>query len=389
MYRSVDICDLDRLRQVVSEAEEHWKQPLTGIFHLAGEGNLERHWKVMDRHWVKVESIGTFEGMFAPKVYGTWTLFELIKNRPEVLFVAFSSVLSLFGGATSSAYSAAGSFLDCYCEARRNTSHPRTYCFNWTAWDDVGMSEAGPASVAEAFRNMGYSAMSPSQALDSMIAGLLRKQHQLAIGLDLASPHVQRHTAQRPAPLRVLSGYYTLSASSGLTLNKDGIEVRDRFGSKTQCRLVNVPPAALADINTTSPNGNTETAAKKRIPPRTETEQQMVRIWREVLAVSNVSMDDKFFELGGDSLLALRVANRLRESFGVRVSLRDLFEMPTIAEFAAVVAERQGESRGLETQTVASAAPSSDDGILATISELPDEEIDILLSRMSEDQINS
>jgi len=251
------------------------------------------------------------------------------------------------------------------------------------------MSEAGPASVAEAFRNMGYSAMSPSQALDSMIAGLLRKQHQLAIGLDLASPHVQRHTAQRPAPLRVLSGYYTLSASSGLTLNKDGIEVRDRFGSKTQCRLVNVPPAALADINTTSPNGNTETAAKKRIPPRTETEQQMVRIWREVLAVSNVSMDDKFFELGGDSLLALRVANRLRESFGVRVSLRDLFEMPTIAEFAAVVAERQGESRGLETQTVASAAPSSDDGILATISELPDDEIDILLSRMSEDQISS
>ncbi|PYU56187.1 MAG: hypothetical protein DMG55_24980 [Acidobacteria bacterium] len=152
---------------------------------------------------------------------------------------------------------------------------------------------------------------------------------------------------------------------------------------------MNVPPAALADINTTSPNGNTETAAKKRIPPRTETEQQMVRIWREVLAVSNVSMDDKFFELGGDSLLALRVANRLRESFGVRVSLRDLFEMPTIAEFAAVVAERQGESRGLETQTVASAAPSSDDGILATISELPDEEIDILLSRMSEDQISS
>ncbi|PYU56188.1 MAG: AMP-dependent synthetase [Acidobacteria bacterium] len=150
MYRSLDVCDLDRLRQVVSEAEEHWKQPLTGIFHLAGEGNLERHWKAMDRHWVKVESIGTFEGMFGPKVYGTWTLFELIKNRPEVLFVAFSSVLSLFGGATSSAYSAAGSFLDCYCEARRNTSHPRTYCFNWTAWDDVGMSEAGPASVAEA-----------------------------------------------------------------------------------------------------------------------------------------------------------------------------------------------------------------------------------------------
>ena len=388
IYRSADICDPDRLREVVSEGEQRWKQPLAGIFHLAGEGNLERHWKEMDRHWVRVESIGVFERMFRPKMRGTQTLFNLIHNRPEVLFVAFSSVLSLFGGATSSAYSAASSFLDSYCEARRNTSHPNTYCFNWTAWDDVGMSEAGPASVAEAFRNIGYTLMSVSQALDSMIAGLARQQHQLAIGLDSTSPYIRRHTARRPSPLRALSGYYTLRGGAGLTLKADRVEVRDRFGTRTHCHFVNVPAAAWADVKNRSEAGNAETA-RERIQPRTETEQQILRIWREVLAVSNVSMGDKFFELGGDSLLALRVANRLRETLNVSVSLRDIFEMPTIAEFAGAIAERESESRSLEPQAVASSASSSDDGILAMVSELPNDQVDALLKQMSPDSLNS
>jgi acyl-CoA synthetase (AMP-forming)/AMP-acid ligase II/NAD(P)-dependent dehydrogenase (short-subunit alcohol dehydrogenase family)/acyl carrier protein len=385
MYRSLDICDLDRLREVVSEAEKRWKQPLKGIFHLAGEGNLEQYWKVMDRHWLRVESISTFEGMFAPKVYGTRALFDLISKRPEVLFIAFSSVLSYFGSSTWSAYSAASRFLDAYCEARRKTSHPNTYCFNWTVWDGVGMSEGGPASVAEAYRNMGYTAMSVSQALDSMMAGLLRRQHQLAIGLDLASPHVRRHTMHQSSTLHVLSGYYTLREAFSSAVKADNIDVRDRSGAKTQCRLVNVKPTDLADISKFSVNGNRMIEIGKRIQPRNETEEQIVRIWREVLAVSNVSMDDKFFELGGDSLLALRVANRMREILGVSVSLRDLFEMPTIAACAAAIAERRGESNSLESQLLVSAAPSSDDELLAMIGDLPNDEIDNLLGRVSQD----
>jgi len=383
LYRSADICDLGRLREVVREAEEHWNRPLAGIFHLAGEGNLERHWKVMDQHWVRVERTGTFEWMFAPKVYGTRTLFELIADRPEALFVAFSSVFSLFGSATSSGYSAASSFLDAYCDERRKTSHPNTFCFNWTVWDDVGMSEAGPAAVGEAFRNMGYALLSSSQALGSMTAALLRKQHQLAIGLDLASPHVQRHTLHPPSPLRTLSAYYVARKGDGHGPNADRMEVRDRFGVQTHCRLVSVTPEALADVNEISANG-TRGAVRRRTEPRTETEERIARIWREVLALSNVSVDDTFFELGGDSLLALRVANRLRELFSVRVSLRDLFEMPTIAGLARVITQRQDNSDRIDPSDAAADASSSDAELLAMMNELPSEEVDALLKRVSE-----
>ena len=245
------------------------------------------------------------------------------------------------------------------------------------------MSEAGPAAVAEAFRHMGYSVMSVSQALDSMIAGLLRHQHQLAIGLDLASPHVQRHTAQRPFPLRVLSGYYTLQEGAGIAPRVEGIDVRDHFGTKTRCRLVNVPPAALADRNETSPKWNPETAAKKRIPPGTETELQIVRIWREVLAVSDVSMDDKFFELGGDSLLALRVANRLRESFGVSVYFRDLFEMPTIPQLALALGDRLRQESNASSGLADQHQPNLDQELLNRIDQIPDEQVDLLLEELA------
>src|SRR5206468_4332607 len=111
VYRALDVMDHDGLEGAVAAAEAAWQRPLDGIFHLAGEGNLEYHWTVSERHRVASETRQTFEMMFAAKVYGTLALCRLLADRPRSLFVTFSSVNGLFGGSTFSAYSAASSFL--------------------------------------------------------------------------------------------------------------------------------------------------------------------------------------------------------------------------------------------------------------------------------------
>jgi amino acid adenylation domain-containing protein len=71
--------------------------------------------------------------------------------------------------------------------------------------------------------------------------------------------------------------------------------------------------------------------------PRTETERRIAAIWQDLLRVPRVGVDDNFFDLGGHSLLLMRVHARLREELGAGVSLVELFQHPDVRSLAARV----------------------------------------------------
>jgi amino acid adenylation domain-containing protein len=73
------------------------------------------------------------------------------------------------------------------------------------------------------------------------------------------------------------------------------------------------------------------------VEPLGAIEQSVADIWAEVLGRERVGAHDNFFDLGGHSLLVMRVALRLHSALGVEVPLRVLFEAPTVAEFAAAI----------------------------------------------------
>ncbi|MFJ4946541.1 amino acid adenylation domain-containing protein, partial [Streptomyces albidoflavus] len=74
---------------------------------------------------------------------------------------------------------------------------------------------------------------------------------------------------------------------------------------------------------------------RPRTAPRTATERTLAAIWSEVLHAGEVGADDDFFDLGGDSVLALQVVTRLRAATSVALPWRALFERPVLAELAA------------------------------------------------------
>ena len=82
------------------------------------------------------------------------------------------------------------------------------------------------------------------------------------------------------------------------------------------------------------PSGTDEA---KYVAPRTPIEKTLAGIWTELLELAQVSINDNFFELGGHSLLAMQLISRIREAFGVDVSLRSLFESPTVALLAEYI----------------------------------------------------
>jgi iturin family lipopeptide synthetase A/iturin family lipopeptide synthetase C/tyrocidine synthetase-3 len=106
-----------------------------------------------------------------------------------------------------------------------------------------------------------------------------------------------------------------------------------------------------------------DSLAKRRtiVRGRTEVEKRLSSIWQEVLELSDVSTDDNFFDLGGDSLGVMRMLARVRRDFHVDVSIRSLFEGPTIAELVLEVDRLKAQ--GANGQTT----PSSSSSALLTI----------------------
>ena len=71
--------------------------------------------------------------------------------------------------------------------------------------------------------------------------------------------------------------------------------------------------------------------------PRTRLEADVAQIWSDVLGVDRVGVRDKFFDLGGHSLMATQILSRVRQQFNVELPLRQLFDTPTVANLSRLI----------------------------------------------------
>ena len=81
------------------------------------------------------------------------------------------------------------------------------------------------------------------------------------------------------------------------------------------------------------------------VPPRNAVESKLEQIWKELLSLNQVGIHDDFFELGGYSLLAVRLMSQIEKEFSVKLSLSMLMEQPTIAHLSEHILNHQTKSR--------------------------------------------
>ncbi|MDN4066697.1 amino acid adenylation domain-containing protein [Paenibacillus vini] len=86
--------------------------------------------------------------------------------------------------------------------------------------------------------------------------------------------------------------------------------------------------------------------------PRTETEKKLIDILQEIFQIREIGINQTFFELGGDSLLAVRLLSRIQEIFQLELSLRVLFEKKTILDLAKYIDVLEGAIEFSGTEAV-------------------------------------
>jgi hypothetical protein len=100
------------------------------------------------------------------------------------------------------------------------------------------------------------------------------------------------------------------------------------------------------------PDVNRAHSGQAHQSPRTPNEEALAHIWVEVLKITEVGIQDNFFDLGGHSLLAVQVVSRIRRQLDGE-SLRSIFEHQTIETLAIVLLEKQVEAMVLKGWTEA------------------------------------
>jgi len=109
------------------------------------------------------------------------------------------------------------------------------------------------------------------------------------------------------------------------------------------------------------PMGNTADEAHKferpdldsdYVEPSNDVERMLVAMWEELLGVQGVGIEDSFFDLGGHSLIAVRLFARVKKTWAVDFPISVLFEAPTVEKIAARVAEIAGITESGEAPAV-------------------------------------
>lgn len=115
------------------------------------------------------------------------------------------------------------------------------------------------------------------------------------------------------------------------------------------------------------------------VAPCTPTEETLARIWAEVVGLDQVSIHDNFFEIGGHSLLATHLVSRVCSVFQIEVPLRQIFESPSVAEFAPFVTQLQAHKVTAPIESI----PRADDWpLLGQLDQLSEEDVDRWLRSM-------
>ena len=109
------------------------------------------------------------------------------------------------------------------------------------------------------------------------------------------------------------------------------------------------PNGKIDRVALPAPDGERPQLDQGLVEPRTEIEELIAQVWREVLKRDPIGIHDNFFDLGGYSLSAVSIISRIKDILKKEVSVREFFDGPTISELAMIIEQkvRSGTHLGL------------------------------------------
>ncbi|MDF1758635.1 MAG: amino acid adenylation domain-containing protein [Legionellaceae bacterium] len=265
-----------------TEIESVTKQCITslgainGLIHTAGISQPEL---------AQFISKETAQHVLAPKVYGTYNLIKIFNQIPLDFVVLTSSLAVLLGGLRQVDYCAANACLDAFADGGLFTSADCTISINWNTWRDVGIAAMAAKKGESHFIGQGND-ISSKEGKSLFLDVIQSCESRVA---------VSNHDLQKQTPLKL-------------------------------------PSSPIIKISRQQVNVGT-TYAK----PMNKVESHLAQLWQDSLGIDEVGVNDDFFTLGGHSLKALSLIEKINEAFNCQISVTHLYRTPTIKELSKTI----------------------------------------------------
>lgn len=299
---SVDVADETAMKSVFNHLREQYGI-INGIIHGAG---------IAGDSLIINQDEQAFNQVLSPKVKGTWILDQLTHNDPLDFFILFSSFIAWTGGPGQGSYTAANNYLDSFA-AYRDKNGRKTMAIHWATWKETGMAVDYGVNQDSIFKTLNTAlALEAFQTvfqknLNQVLIGAINDVYELfndpsvMHGMGLAPELMERVFYQRKAK---------------------GCPVFETGGRFTPVKL---------------------SGRENRV--YSESEQQIGGIWGEILGLAEIDIERSFYELGGNSLLAIRIINQLNQLNKHPLEVADLLKNSTIAALAAYLEVKTATNR--------------------------------------------
>jgi surfactin family lipopeptide synthetase A len=288
---SVDVSNFDELKAVIETIHNDLGK-ISGVIHAAG---------VAGEGFIFNKNIETFRDVVKPKIQGTVFLSQLLKEEKPDFFIMASALTAILPTSGQSDYTAANSFMDAYSFELKKLGI-NAVSINLTAWKETGMAFDHGVIDDGIFKSIS------SKNGTTAISRIIQKKISSVI---LGEPDLS-----------------FLDANEGLPFYLDKNTMMPRK-----------PRTAK----------RTDSELKKQIILKgkadnsyTEFEKAIAQIWGNVLGYQEIDVTDNYYDLGGDSIHAIKINNLLGKELKVDVTIADLFNHLTIAGLAEFLEFKSG-----------------------------------------------
>lgn len=285
-FKVVDICDQTQVQTVLNEITKAYG-PISGVVQAAVDDNGDT---------INNLSLDTLEKSIMAKVQGTMNIGNSLKKMEKIDFlVLFSSVMTLISGPGNATYTMANSFLNSY-QSYLNDLGINTYTINWPEWQDIGLDKKLMTSEDKSI----FKKIMVRNAVECFKTIVENRLSQVYIGEVNSDSILWKHLDSLP-----------------FQFQDDECSAQNfETGNKVQSEEIIILGRKSGDY--------------------TESEKMLAKLYEKFMGYREVDINENFFNLGGDSIFAMKIAAELQDN-GIEVEGVDIMRYQTILEIGKFI----------------------------------------------------